>query len=159
MMLDFDVNGDRVSVDCAQDAMLIDVLREDLGLTGAKRSCDMQICGACTVLVDDEPVSSCTTLAYDVAQKSVETIEGMDEGGVLSELQQRFLDAGALQCGFCTPGIVMTVESLLRENPRPTREDVVHQLDGSLCRCTGYVSIIEAVSQVARASANKESKD
>src|SRR5213594_4718788 len=130
-------------------ALLLDVLRDVLDLKGAKRSCDTQVCGACTVLVDGQAVSACTYLAIEADERSVLTVEGLADGGALDPLQQAFLDAGAVQCGFCTSGMLLTARALLRENPAPTREDVLHYLRGSLCRCTGYQKIVEAVLAAA----------
>jgi carbon-monoxide dehydrogenase small subunit len=126
-------------------ALLLDVLRDRLGLTGAKRSCDMQVCGACTVLVDGEPVSACTHLAVEADGRDVLTVEGLADGETLDPVQQAFVDHGAVQCGFCTPGMLLTARALLAEHPAPTREQVTQYLRGSLCRCTGYVKIVEAI--------------
>jgi carbon-monoxide dehydrogenase small subunit len=128
---------------------LAEVLRDRLGLTGAKVSCDAQVCGACTVLVDALPVSGCTFLAADADGRRVRTVEGLAEDGRLSPLQQAFVDQAAFQCGFCTPGMLMAATGLLEETPRPTRAEVVHGLEGNLCRCTGYEPIIAAVLQAA----------
>lgn len=146
--LGFQLNGSSVQVSVEPRALLVDVIRNDLKLTGTKRSCDVEVCGACTVLVDGMPVSSCTTLAMDVEGRSVQTIEGVGSEGELDPIQQAFVDHGALQCGFCTPGMVMAVKALQRLHPEPTREQVQHFLDGNLCRCTGYTKIIDAVMDV-----------
>ena len=130
-------------------ALLLDVLRDVLDLKGAKRSCDTQVCGACTVLVDGLAVSACTYLAVETDERSVLTVEGLADAESLDPLQRAFLDAGAVQCGFCTSGMLLTARALLRENPAPTREDVLHYLRGSLCRCTGYRKIVEAVLAAA----------
>ena len=132
-------------------ALLLDVLRDDLDLKGAKRSCDSQVCGACTVLVDGLAVSACTYLAVEADGRSILTVEGLAEGESLHPVQRAFVDAGAVQCGFCTPGMLLTTRALLDENPAPTREDVLHYLRGSLCRCTGYRKIVEAILASARA--------
>jgi len=138
--------NDRAHVlEVAPHALLLDVLRDVLDLKGAKRSCDTQVCGACTVLVDGLAVSACTYLAVETDGRSVLTVEGLADGESLDPLQRAFLDAGAVQCGFCTSGMLLTARALLRENPAPTREDVLHYLRGSLCRCTGYRKIVEAV--------------
>jgi aerobic carbon-monoxide dehydrogenase small subunit len=130
--------------------MLADVLREDLGLTGTKVSCDMQVCGACTVLVDGHPVSSCTYLAVDAHEREVLTVEGLAGGdGSLSDLQQAFIDSFALQCGFCTPGFLMMATALLAEKPQPTEQEVREYLEGSICRCSGYRPIVTAILAVA----------
>lgn len=143
------LNGQPVSVEVEPREMLIDVLRERLRLKGTKRSCDIQVCGACTVLVDGMPVSSCTTLCADVEGRCVTTIEGLADGKRLDPVQRAFIAHGALQCGFCTPGMVLAVKSLLAEVPSPTEETVRHYLRGNLCRCTGYVKIIEAIMDLA----------
>lgn len=126
-----------------------DVLRDRLGLTGTKISCDAQVCGACTVLVDDLAVSACTYLAIDADERSVRTVEGLATDGALSPLQQAFIDHAGFQCGFCTPGMLMAATALLEEDPDPTREAVIHALEGNLCRCTGYAQIIDAVLAAA----------
>jgi len=142
--------NDRAHVlEVAPHALLLDVLRDVLDLKGAKRSCDTQVCGACTVLVDGLAVSACTYLAVETDGRSVLTVEGLADGESLDPLQRAFLDAGAVQCGFCTSGMLLTARALLRENPAPTREDVLHYLRGSLCRCTGYRKIVEAVLAAA----------
>ncbi len=124
---------------------LADVLRDRVGLTGTKVSCDAQVCGACTVLVDDLPVSACTYLAVDADRRAVRTVEGLDRDGALTPLQQAFIEMAAFQCGFCTPGMLMAATALLEDDPDPSRDDVIHGLEGNLCRCTGYAPIIEAV--------------
>jgi carbon-monoxide dehydrogenase small subunit len=129
---------------------LVEVVRDRLALTGAKVSCDAQVCGACTLLVDGLSVSGCTFLAVDADGREVETVEGLASERGLSPLQQAFIDHAAFQCGFCTPGMLMAATALLRDNPAPTREEVAEGLDGNLCRCTGYVPIIEAVLDAAR---------
>jgi aerobic carbon-monoxide dehydrogenase small subunit len=139
------VNGRPRDLAVPAHAILLDVLRDELELKGAKRSCDSQVCGACTVLVDGLAVSACTYLAVEADGRAVLTVEGLAAGETLSPLQQAFLDAGAVQCGFCTAGMLMTAHALLDEQPRPTRADVLHYLRGSLCRCTGYRKIVEAI--------------
>jgi carbon-monoxide dehydrogenase small subunit len=146
------VNGRPTTVRVEPRETLADVLREGLGLTGLKVSCDAQVCGACTVLVDGLAVSGCTYLAVDADGRDVRTVEGLARDGRLSALQQAFIDAAAFQCGFCTPGMLMTATALLEENPAPTRGEVVAALDGNLCRCTGYVPIIDAVLRAAQAA-------
>ena len=143
------VNGKAVPLSIEPRELLIDVLRDRLDLPGTKRSCDIGVCGACTVLVDGMPATSCSTLACDADGREVTTIEGLGGPGALDPVQQAFLAHGALQCGFCTPGMVLAVKSLLAHNPHPTEEDVRHYLRGNLCRCTGYVKIIEAVLDLA----------
>lgn len=117
-------------------------------MNGVKRSCDMEVCGACTVLVDEQPVSSCTMLAVDVDGTAVLTIEGMGDPENLDPIQKAFIEHGAVQCGFCTPGFILATKALLRVNPKPSREEIVHQLNGNICRCTGYKKIIEAVQSL-----------
>ena len=128
---------------------LAELLRDRLGLTGTKVSCELQVCGVCTVLVDGQPVSSCTFLAADVDGKDVTTIEGLAHGDVLHPIQQAFVEQFAFQCGFCTPGFVMMSKALLDVTPHPTVEQVEHHLEGNLCRCTGYAPIVAAVLRAA----------
>lgn len=144
------VNGVHIERDVPSRMMLAEFLRSELGLTGTKVSCDMQVCGACSVLVDGRPVSSCTYLAIDIDRKSVETIEGLSADGTLDPLQNSFIDNSALQCGFCTAGFIMMSRALLRSNPNPTREDVISHLEGNICRCTGYEPIVNAVLDAAQ---------
>lgn len=150
MLLETILNRQPLSIEIEPRTMLLDLLRDRLGLTGTKRSCDAQVCGACTVLLDGLPVSSCCTLAYETAGRSIETIEGLSTEGKLHPIQQAFVDSAAIQCGFCTPGFVLTTKSLLAQNPRPTRSEIEHYLGGNLCRCTGYWNIITAVEDAAR---------
>ena len=145
----FDLNGAPARATIEPRELLIDVLRAQFGLTGTKRSCDVEICGACTVLVDGLPVSSCTTLAADVDGRAVLTIEGLAKDGELDRVQRAFVEHGAMQCGFCTPGMVLAVKALLALDPHPSEEAIRHFLRGNLCRCTGYVKIIEAVKDLA----------
>jgi carbon-monoxide dehydrogenase small subunit len=128
---------------------LADVLRDRLGLVGTKVSCDAQVCGACTVLVDGLAVSACTFLAVDAGGRAVRTVEGLAQEGRLSALQQAFIESAAFQCGFCTPGMLMAATALLEEDPNPSREAVIEGLEGNLCRCTGYEPIVEAVLAAA----------
>jgi carbon-monoxide dehydrogenase small subunit len=139
------VNGRAHELDVPTHALLLDVLRDVLDLKGTKRSCDGEVCGACTVLVDGLAVSSCTYLAVEADGGAVLTVEGLEDGDRLHPVQQAFVDAGAVQCGFCTDGMLLTTKALLDEHPSPTRDDVLHYLRGSLCRCTGYSKIVEAV--------------
>lgn len=143
------VNGRVVETRVPTRMMLAPFLRDRLGLTGTKISCGMQVCGACTVLVDGRPVSSCTYLACDIDGADVLTIEGLARDGELTPVQQAFVDCSALQCGFCTPGFVMMMTALLQRNPHPTEEEAGHYLEGNLCRCTGYEPIMAAVMQAA----------
>jgi CO/xanthine dehydrogenase Mo-binding subunit/aerobic-type carbon monoxide dehydrogenase small subunit (CoxS/CutS family) len=141
----FTVNGRSVEIDVRPEALLLDVLRDRLQLKGAKRSCDMQVCGACTVLLDGGPVSACTLLAFEADGREVLTVEGLGSDDRLEPLQQAFIDHAAVQCGFCTAGMLLTARALLTGNPTPTRESVLHYLRGSLCRCTGYRKIVDAI--------------
>ncbi|MBW1771342.1 MAG: (2Fe-2S)-binding protein [Deltaproteobacteria bacterium] len=127
---------------------LLEVLREELGLMGTKEGCGKGDCGACTVLLDGEPVYSCITLAIEAQGKEICTIEGLAEGDQLDPIQQAFVDHWALQCGFCTPGMIMSAKSLLEKNPAPTQTEIKRAISGVLCRCTGYVKIVEAIEAV-----------
>jgi len=150
-LIELAVNGRRRSDAVADGSLLLEYLRETLGLTGTKRGCDGGECGACTVLIDGEPALACLTLAARCDGRAVETIEGCAAGGRLSRLQQAFHEKLGTQCGFCTPGMIMAAEALLRSNPAPAEADIRQALGGNLCRCTGYVKIIEAVQAAAEA--------
>jgi len=143
------VNGRWREDAVADNQLLVDYLRETLGFTGTKTGCDGGECGACTVLLDGEPVLSCVTLAVRCEGRAVETIEGLAAGGRLSRLQQAFHEKLGTQCGFCTPGMIMAAEGLLRRNPHPTEQDIRTALAGNLCRCTGYVKIVESIRTAA----------
>jgi carbon-monoxide dehydrogenase small subunit len=142
------VNGSRESLDVPANMTLLQMLREKLALTGTKNGCEAGECGACTVLVNGEPVNSCMMLAVEADSQTVLTVEGLAPEGKLSPLQQAFVDHNAIQCGFCTPGMLMSATALLERNPRPTREEIQESLVGNLCRCTGYVRIIDAIEDV-----------
>lgn len=144
-----EVNGVSVGRQVEPRSLLSDFLREDLGLTGTKVSCELQVCGVCTVLVDGRPVSSCTFLTADADGAAVTTVEGLSEGQTLHPLQESFVDNFALQCGFCTPGFLMMSKALLDGDEVPDRAAIVEHLEGNICRCTGYEPIVEAVEQVA----------
>ena len=144
------INGRWREEAVAENALLLDYLRDGLGLTGTKQGCDGGECGACTVLVDGQPRLACSTLAHSVVGREIETIEGLSHAGNLSLLQRAFHEHLGSQCGFCTPGMIMAAEALLRSNPRPDREQIKAALAGNLCRCTGYVKIIESVEAAAR---------
>jgi len=146
------VNGTRHEVDVRPTARLIDVLRDELGLTGTKEGCGEGECGACTVLVDGKAVASCLMLALQACGKEVTTVEGLAHGGELSLLQRQFIAHGAVQCGFCTPGMLMSAQALLMENPTPSADEIRTALAGNLCRCTGYSAIIAAI----RAASGRE---
>ena len=150
MRLNFFVNGEPVSLDTDPQRRLLDILREDLGLTGTKEGCSEGECGACTVLVDDEAVHSCLTLAAQLEGRRVETIEGLEKSGELDILQRAFVEEIAVQCGFCTPGMIMSAKALLLKNLHPTPEEIRTALSGNICRCSGYVQIVNAVSRAAR---------
>jgi aerobic-type carbon monoxide dehydrogenase small subunit (CoxS/CutS family) len=149
MNVELTVNGRSVVRDVPANELLIDFLRERLGLTGVKRSCDVQVCGTCTVLVDGRPVSSCCFLAADADDKDVLTIEGLAERPEFERLEEAFTRHAALQCGFCTPGFVLTVAALLVSGEATSTEAIKRELSGNLCRCTGYRGIVEAVSDLA----------
>ena len=148
-LLTLEVNGRERSVAAADGALLLDVLRDMLALTGTKQGCDGGECGACTVLVDDRPRLACSTLAAQVEGRRIETIEGLAKDGRLSRLQQAFHDKLGAQCGFCTPGMIMAAEGLLRRNGQPSADEIKAALAGNLCRCTGYVKIVESVQAAA----------
>jgi carbon-monoxide dehydrogenase small subunit len=143
------LNGAQTTLDVAPQAFLLDVLRDDLGLTGSKRSCDTQVCGACTVLVDGAPVSSCSYLAAEVAGREVTTIEGFRETAAFEPIAAAFTRHAALQCGFCTAGMVLTIHALLEDGELTDEASIRHGLAGNLCRCTGYRSILDAVGELA----------
>jgi carbon-monoxide dehydrogenase small subunit len=147
----FLVNGQTHDVIVEPHMLLVDVLRDSLGLTGTKYACGAGDCGACTVLIDGKPSLSCLTLAVTVRDKSILTIEGLAEGGGLHPIQRAFVEAGAIQCGFCTPGMVLSAKALLDEHPEPSRDEIGNAIAGNLCRCTGYVKIIDAVESAAAA--------
>jgi aerobic carbon-monoxide dehydrogenase small subunit len=148
--LAFTVNGRAVELDVRPEALLLDVVRDRLHLKGARRSCDMQVCGACTVLVDGAPVSACTYLAVEVAGREVLTVEGLASEERLHPLQEAFIDHGAVQCGFCTAGMLLTAKALLDDEPAATADRVAEYLRGSLCRCTGYRKIVDAIVACAQ---------
>jgi aerobic carbon-monoxide dehydrogenase small subunit len=143
------INGDPVEFLCEPEQTLLDVLRDELGLTGSKEGCASGDCGACSVMVDDRLVCSCLVLGAEVNGSTVDTIEGMADGDKLHPLQQKFLEEAALQCGICTPGFLIAARALLQKNPNPTETEVRYWLAGNLCRCTGYDKIIRSVLDVA----------
>ncbi len=143
--LTLNVNGEDHEVLVPVQKTLLEVLREDLGLTGTKHGCELGECGTCTVLVDGEPLLSCLVLPVECEGRAVTTVEGMARGGALHPLQEAFAELGAAQCGYCTPGMLLTAQALLDRNPAPTEAEVREAIAGNLCRCTGYAKIVEAV--------------
>lgn len=148
-MLHCTVNGTLVERMVEDDTTLLTFLREELGLTGTKEGCGEGDCGACTVLVDDTSVNSCLFLALLAEGRSITTIESIEQDGELSDIQQAFIDHGAIQCGFCSPGMIVSVSHLLNQNPEPSEEEIRRGMSGNLCRCTGYQQMVEAVQEVA----------
>ena len=146
------VNGNVHRLSVAPRRVLADLLREELGLTGCKTGCDQAVCGACTVLADDVPTTACATFAFEVDGKAVTTIEGLAVADALHPIQRAFLDHGAFQCGFCTPGMILSVKALLERHPDPDEELIRQWLDANICRCTGYQMIVEAVQAAAKAA-------
>lgn len=149
-LIQLKVNGEIFDVLTEPRRTLAQVLREDLHLMGTKIGCNVGDCGACTVLVDGVAVLGCLTLAIEVQGKDISTIEGLAEGDKLDPIQKAFVDHGAIQCGFCTPGMILAAKGLLNENPTPSREEITEAIGSNLCRCTGYVKIIDAVEAVAQ---------
>jgi carbon-monoxide dehydrogenase small subunit len=143
------VNNEVYQLEVENRRTLLEVIREDLHLKGTKKMCDMGECGSCTVLMDGMAVNSCLTLAADAQGKTIETIEGLAKGRVLHPIQEVFVAKGAVQCGFCTPGMIMTTKGFLKKNPNPTEEEVKVAIAGNLCRCTGYIRIVDAVLSAA----------
>lgn len=143
------VNGRDYTVTVAPNARLLDVLRDELLLTGTKEGCAIGECGACTVIMDGKAVNSCLVLAASAAGKEITTIEGLEQGGRLHPLQEAFMQHNALQCGFCTPGMIMSAKALLDQNPHPTRAEIKAAIAGNLCRCTGYEQIVDAIEEAA----------
>jgi len=146
----FKLNGEEVSIPAQPVKILLDVLREDFKLTGTKEGCGRGECGACTVLMDGKAVNSCLITTNKLEGKSIVTIEGLSKGDKLDKIQQAFIDEGAVQCGYCIPGMIMTAKALLKENPHPSREEIKYGIAGNLCRCTGYKKIIEAIEKCSK---------
>jgi carbon-monoxide dehydrogenase small subunit len=143
------VNDETYNLIASPNRTLLEVLREDLRLTGTKESCGEGVCGSCTVLVDDQPTRSCLTLAVAVEGKKITTIEGLSEGGKLHPVQEAFVAYHAIQCGFCSPGMILTAYALLKENPSPTEKEIRRAISGNVCRCTGYAKAVEAIKSLA----------
>ena len=150
MTIRFLLNGEARTIETEETRRVVDLLREDLGLTGTKEGCGAGECGACTILVDGEPRLSCLMLAAQLEGTSVTTIEGVGRNGRLHPVQQAFVEHGAVQCGFCTPGMVLAAAAFLAKHPAPSREEIREALAGNLCRCTGYQKIVDAVAEAAR---------
>ena len=152
----FTLNGKTVALTTLANRRLLDILREDFGLTGTKEGCGIGECGACTVLLDNKAVNSCLILSGQINGSNIMTVEGLAKNGTLHPLQDNFLKHGAIQCGFCTPGMLMSAYALLYENPQPTEEEIKEAIAGNLCRCTGYKQIISAIRETAQTSYFKE---
>jgi carbon-monoxide dehydrogenase small subunit len=145
MKLCFELNGRNIECEAKENQILLDLLRVDLGVTSVKKGCENGECGACTVLLDGKPVTSCMILAPQVERRKVTTLDGLLDEPRMEKLRQAFLENGAIQCGYCTPGILISAFALLKENPKPTADEVKKAIEGNLCRCTGYVNIIKAI--------------
>jgi len=154
-MIEFILNGKTQKLDCAGSRRLTDVLREDLGMTGTKEGCGIGECGACTVLVDGQAVNSCLILVGQIQGKKVVTVEGLANSDILHPLQENFIKYGAVQCGYCTPGMLLSATALLESKPDPSQEDITEAIAGNLCRCTGYKQIIEAIKVTAEEAYKK----
>lgn len=152
-MLSLRINGVEHDIAAAPHKTLLEVLREELGYTGTKQACGTGECGVCTVIVDGKAVLGCLTLAAAMEGRDIVTIEGLGKQGQLDSLQQSFVDHGAIQCGYCSPGMILSAKALLDENPQPSREEILAAIGGNLCRCTGYAKIIEAIEAAAASSA------
>jgi carbon-monoxide dehydrogenase small subunit len=148
----FRINGEDKIVQVTAKETLLQVIREKLSFTGTKRGCDTGDCGACTVIINGQAVNSCLVLAVEAQGADIVTIEGVSQPGELDRLQQAFIDAGAVQCGFCTPGMILTAKAFLDRNPHPSKKEIEEAISGNLCRCTGYVKIVEAIEKAAQAS-------
>ncbi len=149
MKVNFQLNGRDIEVEAPDNRALLDLLRDDLGVKSVKKGCENGECGACTVLLDGAPVTSCLVLAAQVEGRTVTTIDGLEDDPFMVKLRQAFLEDGAIQCGFCTPGMLISSYALLKVNPKPTADEVKKAIEGNLCRCTGYVKIIEAILDAA----------
>jgi len=149
-LLTLTVNGQKHELTINPKTLLVEVIRDHIGLTGTKRGCDTVSCGACTVIIDGMAVKSCSVLAVQAEGRHITTVEGLEKDGKLAPIQKAFLDHGSYQCGFCTAGMLMSCESLLKENPTPTKEEIREGIEGNICRCTGYNSIVRAIEAVAK---------
>lgn len=154
MKISFTLNGKNAEVETSANKTLLDLLRDDLGMQSVKKGCEAGECGACTVLLDRKPVTSCLVLAPQVENRGVTTVEGFAEDELMRALREAFMENGAIQCGFCTPGVLLSAYALLRENPKPTKSEVKKGIEGNICRCTGYFKIIDAVIDAAERIAN-----
>lgn len=152
-LIELSVNNESYEVAIESHRTLLEVLRENLGFVGTKKGCDEGTCGACTVLLDGKPVLSCIMLATDAIGKDIQTIEGQAIAGKPTVLQKAFIDYGAIQCGFCTPGMILTAQAFLDKNPKPTEQEIKEAISGNLCRCTGYIKIVEAIKVASEATA------
>ena len=150
--IELTVNGKRVSLKVESDRSLLDLIRNDLKLTGTKRGCDNGDCGACTVLFNGKPVNACLVLAVQAHGNNIATIEGMASGDKLHPIQKAFIEHGSVQCGFCTPAMILTAKALLEETPQPTKPEIKKAIAGNLCRCTGYVQIVDAIQSVSQSA-------
>lgn len=148
--LKFKVNGKKIKLKVDDSMRLLDILRDKLDLTGTKEGCGVGECGACTVIMNGDAVNSCLIFAEQVQDAQIETVENLEQNGVLSKLQKAFLNHGAIQCGFCTPGMLMSTKALLDKNPNPTLDEIKTALEGNLCRCTGYIPIIESIQSLMK---------
>jgi carbon-monoxide dehydrogenase small subunit len=155
-LIEFHVNGETYELAVEPQTTLLEVLRDHLGLTGTKEACGTGECGSCTVLIEGKPILSCLALAVDYPNKEITTIEGLSQGEKLTPVQQAFVDCGAVQCGFCTPGMILSASALLKENLSPSEEEIRKALEGHLCRCTGYNKIVEAVNTAAKRLATEK---
>lgn len=156
MLLSLIVNSEEIEVAVTPNTTLLEVLRNDLGLIGVKEGCSEGVCGACTVLMNGQPIRSCLTLALEADGAEIGTIEGLTSDGDLHPLQQAFIERGAVQCGFCTPGMVLSAKALIERNPKPTDDEIKTALAGNFCRCTGYTKILDAVRATAAGEIGKE---
>ncbi len=150
-IISFVLNGDPTDAVIEDNMSLLDFIRDTLGLTGTKKGCEQGECGACTVMLDGRPINSCMAFAAEIEGHELTTIEGIAKGGQLSVVQKKFIEKWALQCGFCTPGMIMSATALLSVNPDPTEEEIRVAIEGNLCRCTGYAKIVEAIGEAAKA--------